>query len=84
MEHDSLFLEIILYQMWIFFGFVIPEEVPFSLLRHPPRIHRQSKSVPCISGNALAPGVVSCMMTSSNGNIFRVTGHLCGEFTGPR
>ena len=24
------------------------------------------------------------MMTSSNGNIFRVTGHLCGEFTGTR
>ena len=24
------------------------------------------------------------MMTSSNGNIFRVTGHLCKEFTGPR
>ena len=24
------------------------------------------------------------MMTSSNGNIFRVTGHLCGEFTVPR
>ena len=23
------------------------------------------------------------MMTSSNGNIFRVTVHLCGEFTGP-
>ena len=23
-------------------------------------------------------------MTSSNGNIYRVTGHLCGEFTGPR
>ena len=23
------------------------------------------------------------MMTSSNGNIFRVIGHLCGEFTGP-
>ena len=22
-------------------------------------------------------------MTSSNGNIFRVTGHLCGEFAGP-
>ena len=22
------------------------------------------------------------MMTSSNGNIFRVTGYLCGEFTG--
>ena len=25
-----------------------------------------------------------CMMMSSNGNIFRVTGHLCGEITGPR
>ena len=24
------------------------------------------------------------MITSSNGNIFSVTGHLCGEFTGPR
>ena len=24
------------------------------------------------------------MITSSNGTIFRVTGHLCGEFTGPR
>ena len=24
------------------------------------------------------------MMTSSNGNIFRVSGHLCGEFTSPR
>ena len=23
------------------------------------------------------------MMTSSNGNIFRVTGPLCGKFTGP-
>ena len=29
-------------------------------------------------------GRVSSMMTSSNGNNFRVTGHLCGEFTGPR
>ena len=26
----------------------------------------------------------SNMMTSSNGNTFRVTGHLCGEFTGHR
>ena len=24
------------------------------------------------------------MMTSSNGNSFRFTGHLCGEFTGLR
>ena len=27
---------------------------------------------------------IANMMTSSNGYIFRVTGHLCGEFTGPR
>ena len=42
-------------------------------------------------GHALIipPGVLSVghvvskhIMTSSNGNIFRVTGHLCGEFTG--
>ena len=26
---------------------------------------------------------IHIMMTSSNGNIFRVTGPLCGEFTGP-
>ena len=28
-------------------------------------------------------GLTVDMMTSSNGNIFRVTGPLCGEFTGP-
>ena len=27
---------------------------------------------------------VGHMLTSSNGNIFRVTGHLCGEYTGHR
>ena len=29
------------------------------------------------------PSVPPSMMTSSNGNIFRFTGPLCGEFTGP-
>ena len=34
--------------------------------------------------NGLAPNTFrNTMMTSSNGNIFRVTGPLCGEFTGP-
>ena len=33
--------------------------------------------------SGIAANVLS-MMTSSNRNIFRVTGHLCGEFTGPR
>ena len=31
-----------------------------------------------------ADGLTLFMMTSSNGNIFRVTDHLCGEFTGRR
>ena len=31
-----------------------------------------------------APSHYHHMMTSSNRNIFRVTGHLCGEFIGPR
>ena len=31
-----------------------------------------------------AMGIPVYMMTSSNGNIFHVTGHLCGEFTGLR
>ena len=30
------------------------------------------------------PWYILTMMTSSNGNIFRVTGPLCGEFTGDR
>ena len=30
-----------------------------------------------------ATEILAYMMTSSNGNIFRVTGPLCGEFTGP-
>ena len=36
----------------------------------------ESALIVSISGNH--------MMTSSNGDIFRVTGHLCGEFTGDR
>ena len=35
--------------------------------------------------NIISFSIISIsMMTSSNGNIFRVTGHLCGKFTGPR
>ena len=33
---------------------------------------------------AASPGVIKRMMTSSNGNIFRVIGPLCGEITGHR
>ena len=41
----------------------------------------------CAVGFILAPAFAWTwfyMMTSSNGNIFRVTGPLCGEFTGHR
>ena len=37
-----------------------------------------------ISINCFQTCMLPYMMASSNGNIFRVTGHLCGEFTGPR
>ena len=38
-----------------------------------------------IKSHMCSPATYPCpMMTSSNGNIFRVTGHLCGKFTGPR
>ena len=40
-------------------------------------------SLDCVMGDS-ASKYAFYMMTSSNGNIFRVTGHLCGEFTGPR
>ena len=34
--------------------------------------------------NCLRVGFSYAMMTLSNGNIFRITGPLCGEFTGHR
>ena len=37
----------------------------------------------CISNPLILCNATLHMKTSSNGNIFRVTGHLCGEFTGP-
>ena len=42
-----------------------------------------SKASACISPSSRIYRI-SCMMTSSNGNIFRVIGPLCGEFTGHR
>ena len=44
-------------------------------------IHKQC---PCLGATPFNPLVVYRMMTSSNGNILCVTGHLCGEFTGHR
>ena len=36
------------------------------------------------AASSLAAACCKNMMTSSNGNVYRVTGHLCGEFTGDR
>ena len=47
---------------------------------------RQVLPYPCFirtGDHSDIPSAVN-MMTSSNGNIFRVIGHSCGEFTGPR
>ena len=43
-----------------------------------------SDQVPLTKGYVACLRDVTFMMTSSNGNIFRVTGPLCGEFTGHR
>ena len=37
----------------------------------------------CLEQSRVFSNKAITMMTSSNGNIFRVTGTLCGEFTGP-
>ena len=42
------------------------------------------RCVTMITVMAFLCGRQNCIMTSSNGNIFRVTGHLCGKFTGHR
>ena len=43
-------------------------------------LHPSKRAFMCQNRNSI--GLI--FMTSSNGNIFHVTGHLCGEFTGPR
>ena len=52
----------------MFYGFHL--RAISQLIPHPPILYNEFESS---SFN---------MMTSSNGNIFRVTGPLCGEFTG--
>ena len=62
----------------------------FALLINP-CLCRWRKIIPLVSWFAMHDSInnvsvilVNIMMTSSNGNIFRVTGHLCGKFTGHR
>ena len=51
---------------------------PFSLC-----IYYWVKALDYLISGFINSSIMHIMMTSSNGNIFRVTGHLCGEFTGP-
>ena len=55
-------------------NFVIPMSLP------PPDTLENVKEA---SSSEASEGTPANMMTPSNGNIFRVTGPLCGEFTGP-
>ena len=52
-----------------------------SMIRIPPPVTWICKCIEAADG--IAPIARSYMMTSSNENIFRVTGPLCGELTGP-
>ena len=72
-----------IFYLRIYASFCLGELIPSSLMCHwivwlvqvmARRLH----------GTELSAEANADMMTSSNGNIFRVTGHLCGEFTGPR
>ena len=47
-------------------------------------LSRRNYLIKEVPGDAWISDPIVIMMTSSNGNIFCVTGHLCGEFTGPR
>ena len=71
----------------IFFDLRPKKRIQFkwSILSHWDRVRHICVSNLTIIGSyiGLLPGRCQ-MMTSSNGNIFRVTGYLCGEFTSPR
>ena len=59
------------------------ERVGITSMGHGNTIYQnQPKSYSMSHGTRPAGPCADNMMTSSNGNIFRVIGHLCGEFTG--
>ena len=82
------------HQVWLYFWFILVRigDIPiktamcFEFLNVNPLSSLQA-IVRCIQldlCNSLQERLYAVMMTSSNGNIFRVTGLLCGEFTGHR
>ena len=80
---DNLFLR---WDLFIYFQFIVCT-IMFCRFNHSPTACRSvSTWEPMLICNGLLPYVCwyVFMMTSSNGYIFGVTGHLCGEFTGHR
>ena len=67
----------------------VPPSLPLGLSLSQQRSHRRNLGIcSSLTGGHLARRLcvdfcTTSMMTSSNGNIFRVTGPLCGEFTSP-
>ena len=66
------------YMIWIFF---FKSKFAFGLpIIHPNRFEMHLETLfECLNQSTNISKSTN-MMTSSNGNIFRVTGHLCGEF----
>ena len=65
------------FPLWIFFCILIQMSLNFGS-------KWQSTLVFIVAWHRTSDKRHHFMMTSSNGNIFRVTGPLCGDFTGPR
>ena len=53
------------------------------IANHIPTTHIKQGFLNLTKADIMIISIFALMMTSSNGNIFRVTGPLCGEFTGP-
>ena len=72
----AIFVTFLPYSQYMIYIIDGPVAWPFLCWRGLPWSQLQSHETPT--------GVFSpFMLTSSDGNILRVTGHLCGEFTGP-
>ena len=92
MYAHSLFLVVC---FWVCVTLILPicirANIPLAHCQwHYPEEYGWNNYVKIIPANCRSRSVTVCftcalnMMTSLNGNIFRVTGYLCGEFTGPR
>ena len=66
-------------QMW----YIIPGDLSLNDAQHNPNI-LPLKIPLSFTFITQGPDYSRHMITSSNGSIFHVAGHLCGEFTGPR